>query len=96
MAKKKKTILAVEIREAKPNKLFSEDQRAAVRFLLYNQKIACAECGRKVKIMWTMLCQFRCMNMDSHVAKDGEKSHPPLRPVCGEHPLKPDFPEDEE
>ena len=91
MAKKEKKILAVSIREAKENKLFSENQREAVRFLVYNQTIACVECGRKVKIMWTMLCQFRCMNMDSHIAVDGEKSHPPLTPVCDEHPLKPDF-----
>lgn len=94
MAKKKKMILAVDIREAKENSLFTEDERASVRFLIYNQKIACTECGRKVKIMWTMLCQFKAMNMGSLVMTESEKSYPPLTPVCGEHPLKADFPED--
>lgn len=95
MAKKAKVILEVSICEAKPNKLFTEEERAWVRFLIYNQRIPCVECGRKVKKMWTMLCQFTCLNMDKLVAHEGKKSHPPLTPVCDEHPLAPDFPKDE-
>lgn len=88
-------ILYVEIREAKPNKMFSEQQRAMVRFLLYNQKVACAACGKKAKTMWTMLCQFKAVDFENSimVAKDFEASFAPLAPVCGDHPLHPDWPE---
>jgi len=85
-AKKEKTLLWVSICEARPNKLFSEEQRQSVRFLIYNKRQPCAECGRKVKRMWTMLCQFRATNM---IGDNGKQLYPPLTPVCGEHPLSP-------
>ncbi|MCJ7482613.1 MAG: hypothetical protein MUO31_06580 [Thermodesulfovibrionales bacterium] len=87
----KKTLpspLCVDIREAKPNKLFTEEQRELVRFLVYNKKVHCRRCNRKVKIMWTMLCEFYAMNMGQHSMDKGEK-YMPLTPVCSEHPLKP-------
>lgn len=83
-------ILAVEILEAKPNAMFTEEMRQAVRFLRYNQSITCVECGKRGKIMWTMLVQFRAQNMTTFVMVPGE-SRPPLTPVCSAHPLAPDF-----
>lgn len=87
-------ILFVDIREAKPNKMFSEEQRAAIRFLIYSRPVACAECGKKKKSLWTMICQFRAHSMENIFAiKKSEKSHPPLAGVCGDHMLEPDYPE---
>lgn len=87
-------ILMVQILEAKPNKMFTEDQRRRIRFLRYNQSIPCAACGRKSKLHWTALYQFKAGDMDSSflVLKMHAKSFPPLTPVCGKHPLAPDFP----
>ena len=79
-------LLCVDIREAKPNKLFTEEQRQSIRFLVYSRKIPCIRCNRKVKIMWTMLCEFYAVNFAT--TENGEKLKP-LTPVCGEHPLKP-------
>ncbi len=89
--KKAKKILFVQILEAKPNELFSEEQRRAVRFLRYSKAVACAECGKKRKLMWTMLCQFRAVKMDSIVATESQISHSPLTPVCSDHPIGPDW-----
>jgi hypothetical protein len=90
-------ILAVEIVEAKPNKMFSEEQRAAVRFLRFNQTVPCAECGKRRKVMWTMLCEFYAYNFNAPalVMPKPEKKQPPLAAVCGCHPLAPAWPEEE-
>lgn len=89
--------LFVDIREAKPNKMFSEQQRQSVRFLCYNQKVACAACGKKAKTLWTMLCQFKAVDFENSVmvARDFEASFAPLTPVCSVHPLHPDWPKEE-
>ena len=84
-------ILYVEILEAKPNKLFNEAQRQAVRFLRYNKFIPCAECGKKRKVMWTMLCEFKANIMGIDALEESEKVHPPLTPVCQDHLLVPNF-----
>jgi hypothetical protein len=49
------------------------------------------------RVMWTMLCQFKAGDMEKSmfVLKMG-KSHPPLTPVCGDHPLAPHFPNEKE
>lgn len=94
-------ILFVQIREAKENPLFSEAQREAVRFLCYNQPVACAQCGKKKRTLWTMLCAFRSIDLTSpegakrftiDAQRDGQP-FPPLAGVCGDHPLAPDWPE---
>lgn len=86
-------ILWVEILEAKPNKMFSERQRQCVRFLRYNRHVACAACGKKARVMWTLICQFRAVDFErSHiVAKFFPRSFTPLTPVCSDHPLRPDL-----
>jgi len=96
MKKKPKSprILCVQICEAKPNKLFSEQQRESIRFLRYNQHVPCAACGKKVRIHWTMLCQFKAgdMNRNHFELQLYPQSFAPLTPVCGDHPLAPDWP----
>ena len=98
MAKKKKkkaplAPLCVEIMEAKPNKLFTEKQRAWIRFLRYSRWIRCVVCGKKRKVMWTMLHEFMAITMDTAIGVIGEKDrkgpYPPLTPVCGDHPIGP-------
>jgi len=86
--KRKDQPLWVEILEAKPNPLFTEDQRRAVRFLRYSRTVPCAECGKKVRIHWTLLVEFQCMDPNSFViAQRSSKRHMPLTPVCKDHPL---------
>jgi hypothetical protein len=82
---------AVDILEAKPNKMFSEEQRALVRFLRYTgETVACAECGRKKRTLWTMLWSFQAVDMGMLVPKRSGKIHPPLTPVCPTHLLAPE------
>jgi hypothetical protein len=86
--------LVVEVLETKENPLCTEEQRRIVRFLRYNRFVPCAECGKKVRIHLTMLCEFLAMNKNSIlVAKFTGKVHPPLTPVCGDHPLAIAWPE---
>ena len=94
---KKREILFVQILEAKPNPMFTEEQRAAVRFLRFNQTVPCAECGKKRKVMWTMLCEFYAHTLSTPlpVLPKPAKKHAPLTPVCDDHPLGPAWPEDE-
>jgi hypothetical protein len=80
-------VLCVDIFEAKPNKLFSEEQRQLIRFLRYNKPVACAECGKKTKKMWTMLCTFTAKQWGQFALTDSGKAHPPLTAVCEDHPL---------
>ena len=87
-------MLYVEILEVKPNKMFTEEQRQSIRFLRYNGKISCAECGKKGKVMWTMLCEFEAKTFEKDIIEKSGKVHQPLTPVCKEHPLLPNMPAD--
>jgi hypothetical protein len=89
-------ILAVEILEAKPNSMFTEEQRATVRFLRFNRRVRCAECGKRLKVMWTMVCEFYAydFNAPGPVMLEPEKKHAPLTAVCGDHPLAPAWPKE--
>ena len=89
---KNKEILCVEIFEAKENKMFTEEQRRMIRFLRYSQFIPCEECGKKRKVMWTMLCDFEAHSMGDITSRDSGIVHPPLTPVCQDHPIGPHFP----
>lgn len=83
-------VLQVRLSEAKPNKLFSEDERSLVRFLRYNLPVECAECGRRGKSMWTSRASFQAMDMKGSfgvLRSATGKVHAPLTPVCGSHPL---------
>jgi len=90
------SLLWVEIIEAKPNKMFTEAQRQSVRFMRFNRSVPCAECGKKRKVHWTMLCSFRAANFggSSFVRKTGAV-RAPLTPVCSDHPLALGFSDEE-
>jgi hypothetical protein len=80
-------LLWVDIYEAKPNPMFTEDMRQMIRFLRYNRKIPCAACGKKTKKMWTMLCSFTAADFGKFALKRFPKTFDPLTPVCDAHPL---------
>ncbi len=82
-------INAVQIFEARANRLYTEEQRAIVRFLRYSRAVPCAECGRKSKTHWTLLISFRAKTMAAIIPKDSGKVHMPLTPVCRNHLLGP-------
>lgn len=88
-----KKLLQVELLEAKPHPMFTEWQRATLRFLRYSQAVACAECGKRSKHHWTSLFAFQAMDTKGKSfvlrSKTG-KVHPPLTPVCRNHPMSPD------
>ena len=90
--------LTVEILEVAPNPAFTDEQRAWVRFLRYSRKVPCAECGKRRRILWTMLCEFRAPTLrpgDFVVRADEGAVHPPLAGVCQDHPLAIAWPEKE-
>lgn len=85
-------ISLIGVLEAKPNTIFTEEQRAAVRFLRYDGAVACAECGRRTKSHWTMLCSFEAKTFPKGLAltlADSGKTHLPFSPVCHAHPIAP-------
>lgn len=80
--------LTVQILEARPNPLFTEAHRELVRFLRYEgDKVPCAECGKRKKILWTMLCSFQAWDLGGFAPKKSGKIHVPLTPVCQTHLL---------
>lgn len=77
--------------EAKPNKLFSERQRAAVRFLRYSSAVPCAECGRMSKHHWSMIVAFQAKIFPKGIGgfiQSHGMVHLPLTPVCRDHLLQ--------
>jgi hypothetical protein len=86
-------LLWVSIYEAKPNPMFTEWQRSTIRFLTFNRAVKCAACGKKKRGMWTMLCDFKAVDMESSfgVAKNYPQTFAPLTPVCSDHPIGPDL-----
>lgn len=88
-------LLCVRIGEAKPNPMFSEEQRAWIRFLTFNRCVVCQACGKKKRGMWTMLCEFRASDMGANVfvLQNFPKIFAPLTPVCSIHPIAPAFAE---
>ena len=81
--------LVVGLYGARPNRMFTEDQRQMVRFLRYNQLVACCECGRRSKTHWTVLYSFEAQSLGFLVPKRSGKVHRPLDPVCRIHILAP-------
>jgi len=78
----------VEYREAKPNKMFSPQLTALLRFATYRHAVPCVECGKKRKAHWTMLCPFRATTLTGIVLESGDL-RAPGDPVCSDHPLAP-------
>lgn len=85
-------VLQVHLLEAKPNKMFTAEQTAAVRFLHYSHPVECAECGKRSKYHWTSLFSFQAMDFKNSIyvlRSSSGKVHPPLTPVCRTHPMGP-------
>lgn len=79
---------------AEANAMFSAEQTALIRFLLFKKPVPCALCGKKSKRHWTTLVPFQAVDVydprnfvSAQVYSD---LFPPLTPVCDEHPLKED------
>jgi hypothetical protein len=86
-------LLFVQIFEAKPNPMFTEEQRATVRFLHYNKPVPCSECGKRKRQHWTFIVEFLAHSMGTLVLAKSGLVHPPLAPVCRNHLLAPAWPE---
>jgi len=79
----------VQILEAKPNPMFSEEQRQTVRFLRYSKHVRCAECGKKQRTLWTSTFTFVTVDIGVLVPIKSGKRHPPLTPICTDHCMAP-------
>ncbi len=82
-------VLRVGVYETRPNRMFTDAQRAGIRFLRFTQAVPCAECGRRSRAHWTVLYSFKALSMAVMVPRESDKVHMPLTPVCQQHLLKP-------
>jgi hypothetical protein len=80
---------------ARPNKMFPDWMTERLRFLRYAVAVPCACCGRRRKHHWTMLMNFQAVIFGKHqfTAEPEPQVHPPLAPVCRDHPLAPCLPQ---
>lgn len=69
--------------------MFPDWMTARVRFLRFDAAVPCAECGRRSKHHWTMLCMFQAHTMAQIVPSKSGKEHAPLTAVCRSHLLAP-------
>ena len=90
--------ITVELFEARPNKMWPEALRQAIRFLRFSAPVPCAECARKRKTHWTMLVPFAARTALQHrfALHDSGKVHAALQPVCRSHLLAPQLPPEAE
>lgn len=81
----------VHLRMAQPNKMFPDWLTERVRFMRYKVAVPCAECGKKRKCHWTLLCEFKANTFPEGPAFSLIKGKilPPLSPVCAAHLLAP-------
>lgn len=82
-------LLVVEIMEAKPNKMYAEEERQTIRFLRHNHSVECASCKKKRRVMWTMLCEFEVPEEYAFRLQPSGIVLAPLTPVCQDHVLMP-------
>lgn len=78
--------------EAKENPMFSEAQRACVRFVEYKEIVPCVLCGKRTKYHWTCVVRFKAANLNDHcfILKLSENWFPAGAPVCRDHPTQAD------
>lgn len=79
---------------AKLNDMFSPELTALVRFVRSDKPMACAHCGRKIRIgdaAWTCLVPFRVMDWGTFALKPANDVTPALAPICGKHCWKPEL-----
>jgi hypothetical protein len=86
-----RTLIPLEYsREAKPNKMFSEEQRAAIRFVRFTKPVPCCECGKRSKTHWFSIRPFRALVWPkTQFAQpiDSGRVHIGFAPVCRDHLL---------
>lgn len=87
----KPVIVQVQVLEARSNPLYTDEQRALVRFLRYTAPVPCAECGTRSRHHWTMRVSFTAARLTPGTMTLVESGtvHLPLAPVCRAHPLAP-------
>lgn len=83
--------ITVEVFEARPNKLFTEEMRQLIRFLRFSEAVLCAECGTKRKTHWTMTVPFKAHTWpkNSFALQESGTIHQPGNQVCRQHLLAP-------
>lgn len=72
--------------------MFSEVQRASIRFVTYQEKVPCAICGKQKKKHWTGVVRFKACDLSGmvFVVKMPRKWLAAGKPVCTDHPLQTD------
>jgi hypothetical protein len=78
--------------EAADNPMFSQVQRACVRFVQYKESVPCVLCGRRSKYHWTCVVRFKAANINDHAfaLKLSKNWFVAGAPVCRDHPTQPD------
>lgn len=88
--------LEVAIGRPKPNHMFPEWLTQRTLFMTFTDKVACAECGKKRKKHWTLVCSFQAKSMAMVVPSASGKVHLPFAAVCTDHLLAPEVVESAE
>lgn len=85
------------IREARPNKMFSEEQCARIRFVKFANPVPCCECGKRRKTHWLSVEPFRALVWPKYqfggLINSG-RIHIGFAPVCRDHLLGEPFEEE--
>lgn len=74
--------------EVMPNKMWSPQITALIRVALAEDPIACAQCGKLKRKLWTMLAPFHATTMLPFTLERGIERKS-LELVCTDHPLAP-------
>lgn len=72
----------------RPNKMFSPEITALLRFAHLRDPQPCASCGKGMSKMWTMLCPFHSTYEQGLTLLNGPELAP-LTLVCDDHPITP-------
>jgi hypothetical protein len=80
--------------QAKENKMFPHELTMLLRFVRSSVKIECPVCKKKRRKMWTLLCPFKANPEFRSFNLQWTETLPACTPVCDEHLLKPEIPED--
>ena len=81
-------IVLCDWRQPKPNPQWPDELTKLIRFAVHKQKIQCAVCEKRKKVMWTMLCPFTASTITGFSLQPSEVLEP-LTLVCDDHPIAP-------
>jgi len=82
--------MKIKYYEAKDNQLFPPEITMLIRFLRPEKAIKCAVCGKKRKLLWTMLVPFKGQIMLQFSMEPSDELAA-LTPICDDHPITPMF-----